>query len=221
VENQGSGAAIGAWYDFVTLSTDQFPSQNDTVLAQPYRSTQVAAGANYSLNGQTITIPGTLTAGTYYLFFQTDAYGYLFEDGQDANNLWPTPIEITVQTPDLVPTVFTSSTATITAGQQMTVSFTVENQGSGAAIGAWYDFVTLSADQFPSQNDTVLAQPYRSTQVAAGANYSLNGQTITIPGTHTPGTYYLLLQIDVYAYLFEDGQDANNLWPTPIAITVN
>ena len=126
-----------------------------------------------------------------------------------------------MQTPDLVPTAFTSSGTTITAGQQLTVSFTVENQGSGAAIGAWYDFVTLSADQFPSQNDTVLAQPYRSTQVAAGASYSVNGQTITIPGTLTAGTYYLLFQADVYGYLFEDGQDANNLWPTPIALTVN
>jgi hypothetical protein len=34
--------------------------------------------------------------------------------------------------------------------------------------------------------------------------YSVNTQVITIPGS-----------------LFENGQDANNLWPTPIALTVN
>jgi hypothetical protein len=220
VENQGAGGALTPWYDLVTLSADQFPSGNDTTLLQSYRSSPVASGASYSVNGQVITIPGTLASGTYYLLFQTDAYAGLFENGQDANNVWPTPIEITVIAPDLVPTAFTSSLTTIVAGQQMTVSWTVENQGAGGALTPWYDLVTLSADQFPSGNDTTLLQSYRSSPVASGASYSMNGQVITIPGTLASGTYYLLFQTDAYAGLFEDGQDANNLWPTPIEITV-
>jgi hypothetical protein len=173
------------------------------------------------VNGQVVTIPGTLPAGTYYLLLRSDGYGSLFEDGQDANNDWPAPIEITVQTPDLVPTAFIASTASIMAGQQMNVSWVIENQGSGAAIpGSWYDVVLLSTDQFPSANDTFLAQPIHSTQLAAGATYAVNNQSFTISAATPPGDYYLILTTDYYNGLFEDGQDANNLWPTPLPLTV-
>jgi hypothetical protein len=220
VENQGDGAANGAWYDYVYLSTDQFVSTNDTTLTYAYRTTPVAAGASYSVNGQAVTIPGTLPAGTYYLLFMTDAYASLFENGQDANNVWSAPIEITVTTPDLVPTAFTAASTTITRGNGTTVSWTVQNQGGGAASGAWYDYVFLSTDQFVSTNDTALTYVYRTTPVAAGASYSVNGQAITISAALTPGTYYLLFQTDAYASLFENGQDGNNIG-TPIEITVN
>jgi hypothetical protein len=222
VENQGTGAAIGGWYDVVLLSADQFPSANDTVLVQNYRSSQnVGVGASYSTNGQLITIPGTQAAGTYYLLFGTDYYASLFENGLDANNVWPTPIQITVQTPDLVPTAFMPASTTIAAGASSTVSWTVENQGTGTAIGAWYDVVLLSTDQFPSANDTTLVQNYRSSQnLAAGANYSVNGQAITIAASVTPGTYFLIFATDYYSGIFENGQDANNQF-TPAQITVN
>ena len=105
------------------------------------------------------------------------------------------------------------------SGQQMTVSWVIENQGSGTAIGAWYDVVLLSADQFPSGNDTVLTQPVHSSQLAAGATYSVNGQSVTISAA--AGSYYLLLTTDYYSGLFENGEDANNLWPTAIPLTVN
>jgi hypothetical protein len=221
VKNQGGGTAFGGWYDQVFLSTDQFISANDVSLANPFRSGPLAVDATYSVNGQLVTIPSSQPAGSYYLLFRTDVYASLFENGLDANNEWGMPIPLTVQVPDLVPTAFTASTQTITKGSQMTVSWTVENQGGGTAFGGWYDQVFLSTDQFISANDVSLANPFRSGPLAVDATYSVNGQSITIPANTTPGAYYLLFRTDVYASLFEDGLDANNEWGTPRPLTVN
>jgi hypothetical protein len=220
VKNQGAGTAFGAWYDQVVLSTDEFFSANDTSLAAPYRNSPLAPNATYTVGGQTITIPANLPAGTYYLLFKTDVYGSVFEDGQEANNQWAMALELVVSTPDLIPTAFSASTGTIVSGQQMTVSWTVKNQGVGTAFGAWYDQVVLSADEFFSANDTSLAAPYRNSPLAPNATYTVAGQTVTIPANLPAGTYYLLFKTDVYGSLFEDGQEANNEWGMALELTV-
>src|SRR3989442_655022 len=133
VKNQGTGTAFGTWYDQVFLSTDQFISANDVSLSNPSHTGPLTVNATYSMNGQVVTIPANQPAGSYYLLFRTDVYSGLFEDGQDANNDWGAPIPLTVQVPDLAPTAFIASTPTITKGLQMTVSWTVKNQGSGTA----------------------------------------------------------------------------------------
>jgi CARDB protein len=221
VKNQGTGTAFGTWYDQVFLSTDQSISANDVSLSNPSKAGPVAANASYSMNGQLITIPSNQPAGSYYLLFRTDVYSSLFEDGQEANNTWGTPIALTVQVPDLVPTAFTASTTTIVKGLQMTVSWTVKNQGTGTAFGTWYDQVFLSTDQFISANDVSLSNPSHAGPLAVNGTYDTNGQSITIPANTTPGAYYLLFRTDVYGSLFEDGQESNNEWGAPRALTVN
>lgn len=139
----------------------------------------------------------------------------------ESNNDWPSGVALTVQTPDLVPTAFSASTGGIAAGQSLTVSFTVKNQGSGPATGSWIDQLWLSADGvIDNPGDVFLRNVGRRGPLAAGATYAASGQTVTIPAAQSPGTYYLLLRVDTTNAVTEPGAEGNNDWPEPLAITV-
>ena len=221
VRNQGAGAAAGEWLDQLWLSTDgTIDNPGDTFLTNVQHTGPLAAEGEYTVTEQTITIPWNTAAGEYFILLVSDVQRQVFEDGQEANNVWPTPVPLTVQTPDLVPTAFTSSQGAVVSGQRMSVSFTVENQGTGEALGNWIDQLWLSTDPVRDAGDTFLGNVDRAGPFVAGGSYAVSDRIVTIPAGQPAGTYYLLLVIDVGNSVFESGQDANNVWPTPIPLTV-
>ncbi|CCI38865.1 putative Subtilisin [Microcystis aeruginosa PCC 9701] len=103
--------------------------------------------------------------------------------------------EIIIPPPsDLVVTGVTVPASGI-PGQAISLSYTVQNQGTESAYGSWTDAVYLSADNQWDIGDVLVGQVNRSGDVATGASYTetLNG---VVPGVNL-GDYYVLVRSDI------------------------
>jgi len=208
VTNQGTGATAGSWGDQVYLSTDQVCCTGDSLLVLVSKSS-LAVGASYT-ETRTVTIPN-VPAGSYYLLFRTDWANNLFETNE-SNNQQVAPITIT--TPDLTPTALTAP-GSATAQQNVSVSWTVLNQGTGTAQGTWVDYLYFSADQVCCTGDTILATATKTSLAAAGSYTET--RSVTIPGVPA-GTYYLILNADHLGGIYE-ANETNNQRIVPITIS--
>jgi len=103
-------------------------------------------------------------------------------------------VAITVTKADLTPTALTPPAAGV-AGSDMSVTWTIKNQGDGDAFGSWRDFFYLSTDAILDGGDVLLATPSHSGGLAAGSSYSPT-QPIGIPANTAPGSYFLIVQTD-------------------------
>jgi hypothetical protein len=216
VANRADGLAAPGWYDSIYLSTDAVLDSGDIDLTDLYHSGALApSGATYS-NSTSLTIPGSTAPGSYYLIVVTDSYGYIPESNETNNTL---AVPITITKPDLVPTVLTPPASGV-AGQSISVSYTVANQGDGSAVspnGYRYDSIYLSTDAVWDGGDIDLGDLYQSGALAPlGATYS-NTVSVPIPGGTAPGSYYLIVVTDSYGWIPESNESNNTL---AVAITV-
>jgi hypothetical protein len=206
VENDGPGAAVAPWYDYVLFS-DDLALGNDTAIGTPERVTNLGAGAQYTVSPQ-VVIP-QVAPGSYYLFLHTDGSNAVAE-GNEPNNLGGFVL-VTVIAPDLIPTAFTAP-GSAPAGSSVPVSYTVKNQGGSAAFVPWSDRVVFSTDVFLGPDDATLATFARDvTGVAVNGTYSAS-PSVALP-TVAPGTYYLIFQTDHADQIFEGGGgfETNNI----------
>ena len=96
--------------------------------------------------------------------------------------------DLTVQSIN-VPTV-------IAPGQAATsISYTVVNQGGGAALGDLQDAVYLSTGTTIDASSTLLAVEAHAGGLAAGASYTASLGDVTIPALAS-GNYHVLVQVD-------------------------
>lgn len=155
---------------------------------------------------------------SYYLILRVDTVDQVFEHGRDANDrVVPTPI--TVRVADLRPTAFTASVPLIAAGGTLTVACTVLNEGTAPAAGTWLDQVRLSTDATFDLGDTYLANVDRNGPITAGASYDVANQGVTIPAGTPPGTYWLVLHVDVGGIpVFEAGEEGDNTAAIPLVV---
>ena len=218
VKNQGTGTAYATWYDYVYLSEDDTLTTQDTYLGYFARGANLAANGTYS-STQSVNIPNK-PPGTYYLFFATDAVtgqGSVYEGGADDNNTRG-PVTFTIKAPDLITTAFSSSVGSANKSQQISVTWTTKNQGTGTAYATWYDYVYLSLDSTYSNGDTYIGYFTRSTDLAANGTYT-STQQVTIPANASSGAQYLIMRSDSGNSVYEGGVDDNN--DRAIAFTVN
>ncbi|MCZ8249497.1 CARDB domain-containing protein, partial [Microcystis sp. LE19-195.1E] len=215
VKNQGTVAANADWYDRVVISTDQiFGNSDDTYLTEVWQGsfTPLAAGATYSrtLN---VTLPSTAT-GDRYLLFKADNYNYQGETDEN-NNVYSLPINISAS--DLQVTATNAPTSAI-LGETVELTWTVTNNGTGAASQDWYDRVYLSSNQTLDSNDVQVTYELIATQtpLATGASYTIS-KNVTLP-SFNPGNQYLLFVADSSNYQGEINEN-NNLAAVPITLT--
>jgi subtilase family serine protease len=234
VRNGGSAAATGSysggccgdyrWYDGVYLSTDAALDGADTFVGNWGTANQynLAAGASYTTT-TTMQLPA-VAAGSYYLILKTDYSGNRAYEADENNNTYAVPL--TIGTADLQ---VATATAPATAGPQalVTVAWTMRNNGTAAATGAysggccgdyrWYDGVYLSTDATWDAADTYINNLATANQynLAAGATYAASG-TFQLPAV-TDGNYYLIVKADYSGRVFE-ADETNNSYAVPIAI---
>ncbi|WP_172970091.1 CARDB domain-containing protein, partial [Microcystis aeruginosa] len=215
VKNQGTVAANADWYDRVVISTDQiFGNSDDTYLTEVWQGsfTPLAAGATYSrtLN---VTLPSTAT-GDRFLLFKADNYNYQGETDEN-NNVYSLPINISAS--DLQVTATNAPTSAI-LGETVELTWTVTNNGTGAASQDWYDRVYLSSNQTLDSNDVQVTYELIATQtpLATGASYTIS-KNVTLP-SFTAGNQYLLFVADRDNYQGEINEN-NNLTAVPITLT--
>jgi ELWxxDGT repeat protein len=230
VTNDGAGSANAGWSDYIYLSTDNVLNTSvDTLLRTVGRPNTLASGASYTQN-TTVTLPDRISGTGYYLFVITDGGGSLAEfdpnHNAETNNtrISETPFEITYSPPDLVVASVSTSTATALAGQQITVNWTVTNQGAGVTKPtAWSDQVYFSTDTiFNPATDTPMGTYGNGSSLNGGQSYNKSA-TLTLDACGS-GTFYVFVRTDSSSQVYEaaDGFDAetNNTFVTPAQITI-
>ncbi|KYC39583.1 hypothetical protein WA1_03905 [Scytonema hofmannii PCC 7110] len=205
VKNQSNNIpAPDNWSDRIYISSDPYFDKQDLSfdIDVEYidRHTPLAPGATYKIQ-KNITIPGGSEKylGSKYLVFVADDFDNQGET-DEGNNVYVYPIPIEFKAPDLTITTNPDVSLPPTAipGQQIPVSWIVTNQGNGAAIANWYDYVYLSNNTtFESWQDTPLTSIAVRTPLATGASYTSEDKVITIPTT-AKGPQYLLFVADGY-----------------------
>lgn len=214
VTNQGNGAALSNWYDYVYLSANPTLDDSDINLGSLSAAalSPLAAGSSYTLS-RNIDIP-SVTPGSWYLLFATDNNGNQQSETNEADNVRAIALE--VKAPDLVVSDATAPAVGI-LGQDIAVTWTVKNQGTGVALTDWYDEVYLSTDSTLDGSDLALGYLWTSerTPLAADGSYTV-GRNVTVPNV-APGSWYLLFATDRGNYQPET-DNTNNVRAIQIAL---
>ncbi len=245
VQNLGIFKTLASnWTDEVYLSQDNTIDGSDLLLANPGSlGGQMLPNAFYN-QSIVATLPQGISGSYYVLVRTTNNPNGTLADTNPANNTAVLALPITLTPPaDLqivtsggnAPTV--SSSAPL-AGQQVTVTYRVQNFGPGITpAGSWNDGIYLNTSPTLS-GATRIGVVGRSGSLAANGFYNVS-TTVTIPG-YLAGNYYLFIATDnndpggygpqqtywggavQVGQVYEHQQEFNNTWqaPTTIAVTV-
>lgn len=214
VKNQGAFEAAPNWFDAVYLSADQtLNTESDTLLTSVFRSSSLGPGLTYDVTAN-VTVPSCIV-GTYYLFVMADNRQQIFEfdpnlNAEANNSSQPRSIQIVDATPDLRVTSV-GHPATGNAGQQISMNWTVSNQGAGAtAPTKWTDRIYLSPNQtFESSTALLIGYFDHVGALNNGENYTRT-ENLTIPNA-AQGSYFMIVVTDANNEIEECANNANNI----------
>ncbi len=211
---KNGGGASGAFSTFFRLSTNTTISASDTLLRIVER-TSLAANGTTSVSSY-VTIPSHVKAGTYYLGMYVDEPGAVAELSE-SNNIQYVKVTVTgTSTPkaDLVPYLFKTVQKPYAAGDTLSLTAYVRNQGTLAA-GTFKVEVRISSNNLISTGD-LLWTTKTVTSLNAGALTSVGG-ALKLPTTLKPGTWYLGVRVDSGSQVAES-YESNNISVFPIVI---
>ncbi|QDV07688.1 hypothetical protein Poly30_32170 [Planctomycetes bacterium Poly30] len=202
-----TGFRVGAY-----LSTDVVFDAADTRLST-WTSAGLAADEVFSTSG-TVQIPVSTADGSYRLLLFVDDLN-AFAETDETNNTVASSVALNVAPPshpDLVVESVGFSPNAIEAGQTITVSDTVRNQGIEAS-GSFRVGIYLSSDALVTSADLLIGQ--RSVpSLAVGATASGSGP-MTVPIFVSAGNYFVGAVVDDLDSIVEmdetnNGQAANS-----------
>ena len=236
VANNGAGITnSNYWYDDVWASTGTTLGSGgtDVYLGSLQRTNPLTAGASYaaSLN---VTLPQTLTAGSYHIIVATDrpltppnanptnpGTNLVFETNED-NNETTVSAATAVSSgavPDLSASGVTAPT-TANSGQPLALIWSVTNNGADTGNVPINDSVFLSLDQiFDPRSDRYLGTVSEPGGLASGASYTQNA-SLQLPAG-LAGTFYAFVVTNSDHGIFERNT-ANNAVDAaqPVAISL-
>ncbi|MBY0468092.1 MAG: hypothetical protein K2Q07_03835, partial [Burkholderiaceae bacterium] len=228
VVNAGAGStppAQTSWTDRIYLSTDSSLDLNaDRQIGEVQHTGGLAAGASYSVN-KSIRLGNDLV-GPYYVFVVTDPAdrsprGKVYEGSHEGNNATASVLPLLIEQPppaDLVVTSFNLPQSGA-VNQDISLSWTVKNQGQFAAQGSWSDAVYLSADGEWSLDDIRLGQIDHAGTIDPGASYTTPAKTFTLPPMKA-GQYRIIVRPDIYNQVYEGNDEGNNITPSSNTLSV-
>jgi uncharacterized repeat protein (TIGR01451 family) len=213
VKNQGAFEAAPNWSDAVYLSSDQtLNTESDTLLTSVFRSNPLGAGLAYDVSAN-VTVPSCIS-GTYYLFVLADNRRQIFEfdpnfNAEANNSSQPHPIQIVDAAPDLRVTAV-GHPAMGNAGQQISVNWTVANEGAGpTAPTNWTDRIYLSQSQtFDSATALLIGSFDHTGTLNNGENYTRT-ESLAIPNA-AQGSYFVSVLTDANSEVEECTNNTNN-----------
>ena len=207
VTNNGAATPNVPIYDSVYLSFDQvFDPSTDIYLGSVTYNGGLAAGASYTQNAALPLRSGL--SGTFYVFVVTNTNNNLPEQNTTNNTAFAAQtVQIQLSPPaDLVAGAVTIPASAV-AGENISISYQVTNNGGNPANGSWTDALYLSSTPTWNINDTLLGTVQQTQNLAPGASYSgtFNG---TLPGV-APGSYYVILRTNILDSLQEQNLSDN------------
>lgn len=209
VYNQGTTSSTSSNVGFY-LSSDTIFDAGDTYLSYSYNGALAAGSSSYE--SATLTIPGSVPYGNYYILFFAD-YDNLASETNETNNVSYSPIVIAASFIDLV-ILSPYSPSTAIAGNSISADCYIYNQGnissSYSSVGYYF-----STDTLWDAGDTYLSYSYGGSLSAGSSGY--RSATLPIPGSALPGNYYILFYAD-YDYLASESIETNNVSYVPVTI---
>ena len=183
-----SNYAAGASTTGIYLSTDSTITTSDTLLTTD--AVASIAAHYWSSESASITIPGTLAAGTYYIGAIADYSNAVAESNETNNPSSGVAISVTgAGQPDLdVYFTPTLSSSAVAKGGTVTLYYDVDNLANYAA-GASTTGIYLSTDSTITTSDTLLTTDAVVSIAAYG--WSSESVSLAIPGTLATGTWYI------------------------------
>jgi hypothetical protein len=215
VKNQGTSATgNNNWTDYIYLSSDAVLDANDTLItSRTTNSADLPLGTNSEYEASLdFTIPNNIILGDRYLIVKADGSNSQGETDENNNN---SAIPISLGVPDLTITVNNSPTA-IDLGENITLNWTVTNQGNFNAASNWVDGIYLSNDGTLDNNDLLLYSQYADTSLNPTTSYNKSAQ-IALTNPNLVGEKYLIFGTDIYNYQAESNNN-NNLQVRPVTI---
>jgi hypothetical protein len=207
VENRGTGNTPpdqAAWFDGIYLSKEtNFNPATARFIGSLKHEGGLEKDGGYLVSGFSVNLP-TDIAGDWYVFVITDYLDNIYEfTGENNNRNYDQrrPMRIRATPPDLIVTSLTAPTSGA-AGNQITVNWTVRNQGAFEAGPNWFDTVYISnTNTLDPVTATPLQTIYRSSSLGPGGTYSASANA-TIPSCAS-GVYYLFVYTDSRNQIFE------------------
>ena len=206
VTNAGPTLASAPWQERLLLATGS--TGDNAILLYTFTNNVALVAGGSVTRTQTVILPVGLS-GSYGLALQMDTADQVVEGYGETNNLYVDPRVIEVVSPDLQVGELASA-ATAVFGEPLSVSWTISNSGSGAAVGNWNDRIWLSP-QADSLNGATRLASQAGTALPAGASYT-RVATVSLPLTaqSQAGAYWLVAQTDA-GNAVPESDEGNNL----------
>ena len=99
-----------------------------------------------------------------------------------------------------------------TTGQQISITWTVTNQSTQAAVGSWQDSVYLSTTPTITSSSVLVGAAMHSNGLAANGTY--NGSLTAAVPALPPGSYFVIVQVDSLHQVQDTNRSNNTLAST-------
>lgn len=210
VRNAGVNATIVNWSDRIWLSTDGTFNNAIPVLTVPFGNDLPLAPNSEYTKTATVTLPlnPSLNNGNYYILVQTDAFEAQPEFNESNNSKTSQPLALALPPiPDLKVSSVVAPVEGL-SGQQLEISWILENQGTGDATGRWYDNIFLSNDSVVGGDQYFGSFSFEGT-IAIGQSITRK-QLIELPNDLS-GNRWVVVQTDANNQVYEHANESNNI----------
>lgn len=231
--NGGTGPTVpAAWEVSLYLSTNQYLDISDISLGTFVHNGVLAAGG-FVDESFGVELP-IYTSGAYYVIVVVDRTNGVYEAGAETNQAQSVVNIILPPPADLVVTNITVP-PTAEPGIPLTISWTVENQGSNPAVGQMRDGIYISADTTFSPDAPMVGIRTRYINLAPGAAASfqevitlsaeqmaglIGSITGPLPGV-SPGAYHAIIKTNLRNNIRETTLDNNdNFSASPMIVDI-
>ncbi len=233
VTNQGIATTdVSQWNDTVTLSTDPTGRANVIPLGTFVHSGALGVGDSYTRT-LAIPLPSNAPSGTYFVFVNSSGpYQFLHTDQDTGRSAavavtFVPPPQVDLQvTPGRILLDNSPNSVTVADGQQLDVTWSVQNNGPQDTTAGWNDTLTLVPTGGNTGSPVTLGTFQRVGGLGAGLHYTRT-ELVTLP-QHIQGLYLLAVQTDSASAVPETdknpttGADANDILdsaPLTVALT--
>ncbi len=204
--NQGGGTATPT-VTRLFLSNDGYWDASDLLIGS--RNVPALAAGSSSSGSSSVTIPEGTPTGLYYFIAQADGEETQLET-YETNNTYGRSVRIG---PDLT-VASIAAPSSVLAGQSLTVTESVRNQGGGAAAASVTQLF-LSANSTWDESDLPLGS--RSVPALEAGATSSGSTSVAIPAGSTPGLWYIIVRADGEDSVLETLEN-NNVYARSIRI---
>ena len=216
VTNIGSAAAAASTTRYF-LSVDPVKSVDD-VLFSAKRAVVPLPAQQSSTGTKTVTIPGAVVLGSYYVLACADDLQKVREQDESANCL-ASSSRVLIDWPDVIITSLANPPSNVAVNGRFTVTETVTNRGlavAGASSTRYY----LSLNGIKDATDVLLTGARAIASLAPGAS-SPGSRQVRVPAGTLPGSYFVLACADDLQKVGESTNEGNNCGTSATAITVH